>query len=544
MKNMTIGKRITLGFSVLLVLITMLAATSWYQSRKIGANVVSLTTDNLPGVKLAGDLVAETLHYRVINLRHIISSDPAEMAGLDKEADDQAQKILSMLAAYRKTIYTAEDKQLADKIEPLLNEYRTFAKQMRKLSTDKKNDEAMALNKGDVSKAYGLYEQAVMACRDYNAKAADTTSAITTATLEASKTLTMLVLGLALVLGITFAIVITRSIGTVLTGISNALAAGADQTSAAAAQVSSSSQSLADGASEQAASLEETSASLEEMASMTKRNAESAAQAKELSNQTRAAADAGAADMTEMKQAMDAIKSSGDDISKIIKTIDEIAFQTNILALNAAVEAARAGEAGAGFAVVAEEVRNLAQRSAQSAKETAAKIEDSVKKSDHGVRISDKVAKSLGEIVEKARKMDALVAEIATASNEQTQGIGQVNTAVSQMDKVTQSNAGNAEETAAAAEELSAQAISMQEATAELRKLVVGSNSTAIRSPAEPATAWRSATAAKLKPAVDTHDPHSASVASTAPARGQKKLTVTESASNGNGNHGDFFKNS
>ena len=178
--------------------------------------------------------------------------------------------------------------------------------------------------------------------------------------------------------------------------------------------------------------------------------------------------------MEEMKRAMDAIKGASDDISKIIKTIDEIAFQTNILALNAAVEAARAGEAGMGFAVVAEEVRNLAQRSAQSAKETAGKIEDSVKKSEHGVQICGKVAQSLSAIVGKARQVDTLVAEIAQASKEKTQGIEQVHTAVSQMDKVTQSNAAGAEESAAAAEELSAQAVVLQESVAELRALVDG----------------------------------------------------------------------
>jgi len=343
---------------------------------------------------------------------------------------------------------------------------------------------------------------------------------------------------IALVVGIVMAFLITRSIGGLVSRIAGSLGEGSEQVTSAAGQVSSSSQSLAEGASEQAASLEETSASLEEMASMTKRNAESATQAKELSNQTRAAADSGAADMTEMKSAMDAIKASGDDISKIIKTIDEIAFQTNILALNAAVEAARAGEAGAGFAVVAEEVRNLAQRSAQSAKETAGKIEDSVKKSEHGVRISDKVAKSLAEIVEKARKMDALVAEIATASNEQTQGIDQVNTAVSQMDKVTQANAASAEETAAAAEELSAQAIAMQEATTELRALVGGAQSAAVVvSTARFATVRKPVTAAKHS--ASASGAHTAPVALAAPARGQQKLTVA-----GNGDHDEFFNKS
>jgi len=275
-----------------------------------------------------------------------------------------------------------------------------------------------------------------------------------------------------LVAGILLSGAIVRGLNRTLKQIAVSLDKGAKQTSASAAQVSISSQSLAEGASAQAASLEETSASLEEMAAMTKHNADHALQAKDVSHRTSAAADTGVADMNAMKQAMDAIKASSNDISNIIKTIDEIAFQTNILALNAAVEAARAGEAGAGFAVVAEEVRSLALRSAQSAKETATKIEDSMKRSERGVEISERVAKSLGEIFERARQMDTLVAEIATASQEQTQGISQLNLAVSQMDKVTQSNAATAQETATAAEELTAQAIDLQKTTSELHDLV------------------------------------------------------------------------
>jgi methyl-accepting chemotaxis protein len=278
--------------------------------------------------------------------------------------------------------------------------------------------------------------------------------------------------GIALAVGFIVAFLIVRGTNKTLNAVADGLNESSTQVTAAASQVAAASQSLAEGSSEQASSLEETSASLEEMSSMTKRNADSARQAKDLSNLTRSSADAGAAHMAEMRNAMNAIKASSDDIAKIIKTIDEIAFQTNILALNAAVEAARAGEAGMGFAVVAEEVRSLAQRSAQSAKETAAKIEDAIRKSETGVVISAKVAESLADIVEKARHVDTLVAEIATASSEQSQGIQQVNTAVSQMDKVTQSNASNAEESAAAAEELNAQAAAMQQAVAELRRLV------------------------------------------------------------------------
>jgi methyl-accepting chemotaxis protein len=278
--------------------------------------------------------------------------------------------------------------------------------------------------------------------------------------------------GIALLVASGVAFLIIRGTTKVLTTVADSLSETSTQVTAAACQVAAASQTLAEGSTQQAASLEETSASLEEMSSMTKRNADGAQQAKELSHLTRASADAGATHMREMRQAMDAIKTSSDDIAKIIKTIDEIAFQTNILALNAAVEAARAGEAGMGFAVVAEEVRALAQRSAQSAKETATKIEDAIRKSEHGVTISGKVAASLADIVEKAQRMDALVAEIASASSEQSQGIHQVNTAVSQMDKVTQSNASGAEESAAAAEELNAQAAAMQQSVTDLRRLI------------------------------------------------------------------------
>jgi methyl-accepting chemotaxis protein len=280
---------------------------------------------------------------------------------------------------------------------------------------------------------------------------------------------------------VTLVFVISLSLWTVQHGILRPLRmilASMTQTSAtnlgSARQVSAASQSLAEGASEQAASIQETSASLEELASMTKRNSENAQQANDLAKEARHAADKGAGDMQAMNQAMQAIKVSSDDIAKIIKTIDEIAFQTNILALNAAVEAARAGEAGMGFAVVADEVRNLAQRSAQAAKETAAKIEGAIGKTAQGVGISSKVAEALNEIVLKARQVDELVAEVAGASREQTDGITQINTAVGQMDKVTQSNAASAEESAAAAQELNAQAEVMKQAVGELMRLVGG----------------------------------------------------------------------
>jgi methyl-accepting chemotaxis protein len=176
--------------------------------------------------------------------------------------------------------------------------------------------------------------------------------------------------------------------------------------------------------------------------------------------------------MEKMQSAMQAIRQSSHDISKILKTIDEIAFQTNILALNAAVEAARAGEAGAGFAVVADEVRTLAQRCAVAAKETADKITEASARSEQGVELSTQVGTCLTQILEKARQVDALVAQVATASTEQSRGIDQINQAIGQLDKVTQSNAANAEETASASEELSAQSQELRSAASDLAALV------------------------------------------------------------------------
>ncbi len=287
--------------------------------------------------------------------------------------------------------------------------------------------------------------------------------------------LTLVLVGLGA--GLALTIGITRSVTRPIRSAAESLSVGADQTAAAAAQVSTASQSLAEGASEQAASLEETSSSLEEMASTTKRNAESALTVNQLARQARLAAETGVADMRAMSAAMDDMKDSSDDIARIIKTIDDVAFQTNLLALNAAVEAARAGEAGMGFAVVADEVRGLAQRAAHAAKETSAKIEGAIGKTAQGVQLSAKVASSLESIVEKARQVDELAAEVATASQEQSQGIEQVNIAVSQMDKVTQSNAASAEESASAAEELTAQAETLRDAVAGLSSLVDGANS-------------------------------------------------------------------
>lgn len=226
--------------------------------------------------------------------------------------------------------------------------------------------------------------------------------------------------------------------------------------------MSDSSQSVSQGVTEQASSLEQITSSMNEMGSQTKQNAENANQANKLADEARAAAERGNTQMQEMVTAMGEINESGRNISKIIKVIDEIAFQTNLLALDAAVEAARAGKYGKGFAVVAEEVRNLAGRSAKAAEETAELIEGSVKKTEKGTEIANKTAEALSEILTGVTKASDLVGEIAAASNDQAQGIAQVHQGLGQIDQVTRQATANAEEGASAAEELSNQAAQLK----------------------------------------------------------------------------------
>jgi methyl-accepting chemotaxis protein len=250
------------------------------------------------------------------------------------------------------------------------------------------------------------------------------------------------------------------------------VAIGAEQVAAASVQMSTGGQALSQGASEQASSLEEISSSLQEMSSMTKQNALNAREAKGVAEVARGSADKGVESMNRMSSAISKIKSSSDSTAKIVKTIDEIAFQTNLLALNAAVEAARAGDAGRGFAVVAEEVRNLAMRSAEAAKNTANLIEEAVKNSENGVAINSEVLNNFQEITERTNKVSQVMAEIAAASEQQDQGISQVNKAVEQLNQLTQQNAANAEESASAAEEMSSE-------SEEMRSMVAGFQLTA-----------------------------------------------------------------
>ncbi|MGD8453895.1 MAG: methyl-accepting chemotaxis protein [Phycisphaerae bacterium] len=294
--------------------------------------------------------------------------------------------------------------------------------------------------------------------------------------------------GVLLVLAIAMALFVARGVARPITRLIKGLNEGADQVNEAASQVASAAQQLAEGASEQASSLEKASNALEEMATMTRNNAEHARQASGLATKARTGANTGDHTVVQLNEAMAAINDSSGQISRIIKVIEEIAFQTNLLALNAAVEAARAGEHGKGFAVVADEVRNLAQRAASASGDVTGLIENSVERARDGARVAADVGSVLGTVVTDITGVADLLEGITRASEEQAQGVDEINTAVSQVDRVTQQNAAGAEESASAAEELAAQAQTMRSMVGRMVGVVSGRRSgSASPASAEPA---------------------------------------------------------
>jgi methyl-accepting chemotaxis protein len=271
--------------------------------------------------------------------------------------------------------------------------------------------------------------------------------------------------------GTAIALFVARGASSELRGIAGAMWRESDEISDASRDVASSSQFTAQGASEQAATLEETSASLAEITSLTRKNAESMQAAAGLVGETNRLVEDANRNLEAMVGSMKEINTSSEKISKIIRVIDEIAFQTNILALNAAVEAARAGEAGMGFAVVADEVRNLAQRSAQAAKDTALLIEESISKSNAGSAKLDQVAESVRKITGRAAQVKTLVDNVDGASQQQARGIEQIAAAAGQMEQVTQKSAASAERTASAGEQLAVHAQGLTALVHKLREL-------------------------------------------------------------------------
>jgi len=488
MNTWTISRRIIFGFAAMVLISVVLGAIALWRLSGVSQSVANLADNTLPSILTLREYAGAT-RDNIFTLLLYADAEPGDQRKeLEERIAENRKRIDELIKQYEPLLSDSEDRRLFEEAKRARADFVSVRTRYLDLVRQGKVEESKKLLTEAVIPAYEATVKAVSADIDYNEKLGMDAGKIGKEDAESGVRLIGLALAAALVVAGFLSWQIVRSTTRVLRDIATNLDQGATQTASAAGQVSAASQNLSSGASEQAASVEETSASLEEISSMIRSTADNAEKAKTLAGEAHAVAQAGSRTMVEMTQAMAAIDSSSAEVAKIVKNIDEIAFQTNILALNAAVEAARAGEAGAGFAVVADEVRSLAQRSAAAAKETANKIEAAIASSRNGSLSCAKVGESLTQIAGKVSSTDALVAEIATAAREQAQGIEQINTAITQMDQVTQSNSASAEESASAAEELDAQAATLKDMVGKLRQLVGGADTVSV-APPSPAVA-------------------------------------------------------
>ena len=476
MKSFTLGKMLAAAFLTVAAVMFVVGVIGFYATLRTDRCVVDLGLNRLPAANGLWKMYVNTAQILKNERTCLLTQlDAREVATQQARTAQAWRGAEEGLQAYDAIPRPPSEEALWSAVKPAWAAWKTEQQRVAAAigaGTPAEKQAAYVLAMGPSRDAYrtleGLLEK--LAATHAQAATEEARRADAEARFLVGACLVSLVAGvlLALVLGLG----ISRRVHRILAPITAALDEGSERIASVAGQVSAASQSLAAGAREQAASLEESNASLEQIDGMARRNTENCVQVDSLARQTVSAADAGAADMHAMTTAMEELRAGGADIARIVKTIDEIAFQTNLLALNAAVEAARAGEAGQGFGVVAEEVRNLAQRSAKAAKETSTLIEASVQKTNLGAQLSVKAAGRLREILEKARSVDQLAAEVAASSQEQNTGIHQVTTAVSQMNSLVQAGAASAAQNAGAGGQLHDQAEVLKTAVRQLVQLV------------------------------------------------------------------------
>jgi methyl-accepting chemotaxis protein len=483
MNTWTIPRRIVAGFITLFLIALLLGALSLWRVVDINRNVVVLATNSVPSVVGLNRIVQKNLVAARSVRRAMLDAvdDPKSWTTAGAAVDAAVKDGDALCAEYPSFFVDERDRQVFKAATTARDSLLAVVRGVIGLLKDGNHEAARDLVRDRLDPAVQESTDRFNDCIEYNTGVAQ--AQVDSARSKVTKSFILIgaALALALLLASLLGWSVIQSTVRALRAVSSSLEGSAAQTATASGQLASVSQALAAGCSEQGSSVAQTSAALEEMSTMIRSTADNASRAKDLANQARTAAETGSRTMVAMNEAMTAIEVSSAEVAKIVKNIDEIAFQTNILALNAAVEAARAGEAGAGFAVVADEVRSLAQRSAAAARETAEKIEAAIANSRHGSASCSRVGESLTEIAEKVTAADSLVAEIATAAREQTHGIKQIGMAMTQMDGVTRSNAARAEESSSAAAELNSQAHLMQESVDFLRSLVISGGQAAGR---------------------------------------------------------------
>ena len=472
---MTVGRKIAVSNAVLTALTLALAAVSLFSLKTIGDRVVSLGSDNIDGLYASGGLQLSASQLRLAMDQEIfdyLRNGGANSAAFEAKVVDASEGTRKGMAEYEHTVFEAEDRRNFNALAPIDGRWRDSWSRARDLLKAGKTAEGLKMFQGQNKADLDEFQEAVNRIFEYNNDSGKKSVAVASGAVSMAKAWSWVVSLAALIGGCGLAFVISLGVNRLLRRFVQEIAEGAAQVARAAAQISASGQSLAQGSSEQAASLEETSASTEEINCMARKNTENSHLAADLVarfHQTFVETDQA---LEQTVEAMGEINTQSGKISRIIKVIDEIAFQTNILALNAAVEAARAGEAGMGFAVVADEVRNLAQRSAQAARDTAALIEESIAKANDGKTKADHVGTAVSAITKESTMIKTLVDEVNLGSQEQARGIEQIGKAIMQMEQVTQTTAANAEESAAAAEELTAQSETLKDVVERLAAMV------------------------------------------------------------------------
>ena len=507
MKNWKISTRLTGAFALLVAMLLALALTSFMQLSSLRNETENITGNWLPGVEAVNALEAYSADLRLTILAHVLSTDDAAKASIDKQISEQRTKLAEMRKSYENLISSPAEKKLYDDYVENWSKYVQVNDKALALSRSNDSAGAAALMSQESRPIYLAIKEQLDTLIKINHQGAMEASESASQTFTTARALLLIVSAAAIVIAIAAAVWLIRSITAPLARaveVADRVAGGdltthidvdsrdetgqllsalqrmqqslvrtvsvvrqnSESVASASAQIASGNNDLSARTEQQASALEETAASMEELGSTVRQNADNARTANQLAVNASTVATQGGEVVAEVVETMKGINASSNKIADIISVIDGIAFQTNILALNAAVEAARAGEQGRGFAVVAGEVRSLAQRSAEAAKEIKSLITASVERVEQGSALVDKAGATMTEVVTAIRRVTDIMGEISAASSEQSAGVGQVGEAVTQMDQATQQNAALVEEMAAAAASLNTQAGELVQAVA------------------------------------------------------------------------------
>ena len=507
MKNLKISTRLSGAFALLVLMLLGVTIAAMTQLAAMRSATAEITDNWLPSVEVVNAIDAQTAELRMIVLTHVMNTDAAEIAKIDKRLMDGRAKLVELRKQYERLISTPEEKKLYDEFAANWGKYIAVNDGALELSRKNQNDDARAIVEGESLRLYNTSGEYLDKLVKMNNDGAEQARKASERTYNQARTILIVVAVLAIALAIAAAVWLIRSItaplaravevadrvsggdltahinvdsrdetGQLLSALQrmqqslvrtvSVVRQNSESVASASAQIASGNNDLSARTEQQASALEETAASMEELGSTVRQNADNARTANQLAMNASTVAAQGGEVVAEVVETMKGINASSNKIADIISVIDGIAFQTNILALNAAVEAARAGEQGRGFAVVAGEVRSLAQRSAEAAKEIKSLITASVERVEQGSALVDKAGATMTEVVTAIRRVTDIMGEISAASSEQSAGVGQVGEAVTQMDQATQQNAALVEEMAAAAASLNTQAGELVEAVA------------------------------------------------------------------------------